>query len=43
MTSVNEDSAKAKAILKELFARLDGKGYVILPGHGAVVERGQGM
>lgn len=43
MTSVNEDSAKAKAILRELFARLDGKGYVILPGHGAIIDRGQSM
>lgn len=43
MTSVNEDSAKAKAILRELFDRLDGKGYVILPGHGAIIDRGQAM
>ena len=43
MTSVNEDSAKAKAILKELFRRLNGQGYIVIPGHGAVVARGETM
>lgn len=39
MTSVNEDSAKAKAILNDLRCRMDGKGWLILPGHGAVITR----
>ena len=43
MTSVNEDSVKAKAILRELFARLNGKDYLVIPGHGAVIARGQKM
>lgn len=43
MTSVNEDSVKAKAILKELFRRLDGQGYVVIPGHGALIKRGDAM
>lgn len=43
MTSVNENSQKARAILNELRLRLDGQGYVILPGHGAVVNRDEAM
>ena len=43
MTSVNEDSVKAKAILCELFSRLNGKGYIVIPGHGAVIGRGDPM
>ena len=43
MTSVNEDSVKAKAILKELFRRLNGQGYIVIPGHGAVIARGETM
>lgn len=43
MTSVNEDSTKAKAILKELFRRLNGQGYIVIPGHGAVIARGDTM
>lgn len=43
MTSVNEDSPKARAILRHLIDRLDGKGWLIIPSHGAVVERNQSM
>ena len=43
MTSVNEDSVKARAILHELRRRMDGQGWVILPGHGAVLQRDQPM
>jgi len=43
MTSVNEHSGRAKAILRELFQRLDGRGYVVIPGHGAVIARGDRM
>lgn len=43
MTSVNEDSRKAKAILNELRLRLDGNGYLILPGHGLPLRPGDPM
>ena len=43
MTSVNENSQKARAILNELRLRLDGRGWLILPGHGAVVNRDEAM
>lgn len=43
MTSVNEDSAKAKQILAELRRRMNGQSWLILPGHGAIVERNQSM
>lgn len=43
MHSVNEDSAKAHILLDELKKRLDGKGYVILPGHGKPVLPGESM
>ena len=43
MTSVNENSQKARAILNELRLRLDGQGWLILPGHGAVVNRDEAL
>ena len=43
VTSVNEDSAKAKQILAELRRRMNGQSWLILPGHGAIVERNQSM
>lgn len=43
MTSVNEDSPKARAILRHLIDRFSGKGWLIIPSHGAAVERNQSM
>lgn len=43
MTSVNEDSVKARAILHILREKMDGQGWLILPGHGAVLQRDQSM
>lgn len=43
MTSVNEDSVKAKAILSLIKEKLDGKGWLIFPGHGAVLDRDQSL
>jgi len=43
MTSVNENSPKARAILRHLIDRFNGKGWLIIPSHGAVVERNQSM
>ena len=43
MTSVNEDSVKAKAILSLIKDKLDGKGWLIFPGHGAVLDRDQSL
>ncbi len=39
--SVNQDSAKYRAILKTLKDLMDGEGWLILPGHGAIVQRDQ--
>lgn len=39
--SVNQDSAKYRTILKTLRLMLDGGGWLILPGHGAVIPRDQ--
>ncbi len=39
--SVNQDSAKYRAILKTLKGMMDGEGWLILPGHGAIVQRDQ--
>ncbi len=41
--SVNVDSPRYHTILRTLLAMLDGKGYLILPGHGGVVQRDQRM
>ena len=41
MTSVNEDSPKAKAILTELRRRISGQNWLVLPGHGAIINRGE--
>ena len=43
MTSVNEDSARYKAILGQLRSLLGGHGWIILPGHGAIVGRDDPM
>ncbi len=39
--SVNQDSAKYHAILQTLRHMLDGGGWLLLPGHGAVIPRDQ--
>ncbi len=39
--SVNQDSAKYRAILMTLRHMLDGDGWLLLPGHGAVIPRDQ--
>ena len=39
--SVNQDSAKYREILRTLKTMLDGEGWLILPGHGAVRQRDQ--
>lgn len=41
MTSVNEDSPKAKAILTELRRRISGQSWLVLPGHGAIINHGE--
>ena len=38
--SVNQDSAKYRAILTTLRYMLDG-GWLLLPGHGAIITRDQ--
>lgn len=39
--SVNQDSTKYHAILQTLKSMLDGDGWLILPGHGAIIPRTQ--
>ena len=39
--SVNQDSAKYRAILQTLRHMLDGDGWLLLPGHGAIIPRTQ--
>ncbi|MBE5767981.1 MAG: MBL fold metallo-hydrolase [Clostridiales bacterium] len=39
MGSVNNDSAAARTLLQFLREKMDGNGWLILPGHGAVVQR----
>ena len=39
--SVNQDSAKYHAILAALRQMLDGGGWLLLPGHGAIIPRDQ--
>ena len=39
--SVNQDSTRYHAILKTLKAMLDGDGWLLLPGHGAIIPRTQ--
>jgi len=41
--SVNQDSAKYRLILRELKDMMDGDGWLILPGHGAILQRDQPM
>ena len=41
--SVNQDSAKYRLILRTLKDMMDGKGWLILPGHGAILQRDQRM
>lgn len=43
MGSVNEDSVRARAILQALREKMDGQGWLILPGHGPLLQRDQGM
>jgi len=39
--SVNQDSKKYHAILQTLRHMLDGDGWLLLPGHGAMIQRNQ--
>ncbi len=39
--SVNQDSKKYRAILQTLRHMLDGDGWLLLPGHGAIIPRTQ--
>ncbi|MBQ3156025.1 MAG: MBL fold metallo-hydrolase [Clostridia bacterium] len=39
--SVNQDSVKYRAILQTLRHMLDGDGWLLLPGHGAIIPRDQ--
>ena len=39
--SVNQDSVKYRAILQTLRHMLDGDGWLLLPGHGAIIQRNQ--
>ena len=39
--SVNQDSTKYRAILQTLRHMLDGDGWLLLPGHGAIIPRDQ--
>jgi len=39
--SVNQDSAKYRRILAALKAMMDGEGWLLLPGHGAIIQRDQ--
>ena len=39
--SVNQDSVKYRAILQTLRHMLDGDGWLLLPGHGAIIPRTQ--
>ena len=41
--SVNQDSAKYRPILRTLKDMMDGQGWLILPGHGAILQRDQRM
>ncbi len=41
--SVNQDSGKYRAILKALKDMLDGEGWMIFPGHGAILQRDQAL
>ena len=41
--SVNQDSAKYRLILQALKDMMDGEGWLILPGHGAILQRDQRM
>ena len=41
--SVNQDSAKYRLILRTLKDMMDGEGWLILPGHGAILQRDQRM
>ena len=41
--SVNQDSAKYRLILRALKDMMDGKSWLILPGHGAILQRDQRM
>ena len=41
--SVNQDSAKYRLILRALKEMMDGQGWLILPGHGAILQRDQRM
>ncbi len=41
--SVNQDSAKYRLILRALKEKMDGQGWLILPGHGAILQRDQRM
>ena len=39
--SVNQDSAKYRAILQTLRHMLDGDGWLLIPGHGGIIPRTQ--
>lgn len=41
--SVNQDSARYRLILRALKEQMDGQGWLILPGHGAILQRDQRM
>lgn len=41
--SVNQDSARYRLILQALKDMMDGEGWLILPGHGAILQRDQRM
>ena len=41
--SVNQDSARYRLILRALKDKMDGDGWLILPGHGAILQRDQQM
>ena len=41
--SVNQDSAKYRLILRALKDMMDGQGWLIFPGHGAILQRDQRM
>jgi len=41
--SVNQDSARYRLILHALKDMMDGEGWLILPGHGAILQRDQRM
>lgn len=41
--SVNQDSARYRLILAALREKMDGQGWLIIPGHGAILQRDQRM